>query len=302
MRRWWAVAIALSLGMLGGCFSPSPEHSTARLHAPTFTGLVGEDVVFLDIAVIERPLSDAFLNAELWREVDEQAVRADNDEQSVSLERKTMLVKNGFRAGQVGGLLPPARLQDLLLSRRSCDAHRVQLHAGHETIIPLGPLWPQLHCQLTHTGQDATAIEFQKAQCLLEVTPSLEDNGRIRLHFTPHIKHGELTTAFAPLRDAGGVLRWGKKEEQPEEVYPWLSWTVTAAANEYVVVGANRDRGETLGEQYFLSGEESPGVQRLLVLRAAHVPTPGGPTDESIGRSPPLALRASMTAVRGRGE
>jgi hypothetical protein len=302
MRRCCAVVVVVGLGMLAGCFSAPAERSTARLHAPAFTGLVGDDVVFLDVAVIERLLGDGFVNYELWREADEQTVRGDDDEPSVSLERKTVLEKNGFRIGQIGGLLPPAKLQDLLLSRRNCEAHRVQLHAGHETTIPLGPLWPHCCYQLAHDGQEATAVDLQKAQCLLEVTPSLDEDGRIRLRFTPRIKHGELKTAFTPLRDAAGVLRWGKREQQPEEVYSWLSWTVTAAANEYVVIGANRDKGETLGEQFFLSGEEQPAVQRLLVLRTAHVPTSGEPTAETLGRSPPLALRASLTAARGSGE
>ncbi len=301
MRRCWAVVVVLGMGVLGGCFSAGTERSTARLHAPSFTGPIGDDVVFLDVAVIERPQGDVFLNYELWSEADEQAVRADGDEQSVSLERKTVLEQNGFRVGQIGGLLPPAKLQDLLLSRRSCQAHRVQLHAGHETTIPLGPLWPHCRCRIAPDGQESSVVDFQKAQCLLEVTPALADDGRIRLRCTPHIKHGDLKTAFTPLRDAAGVLHWGKQEQQPEQVYPWLSWTVTVAANEYVVIGANRDHDETLGEQFFLSGDEQPSVQRLLVLRTAHVPT-GGPTDETLGRSPPLALRASLTAVRGRGE
>ncbi len=85
-------------------------------------------------------------------------------------------------------------------------------------------------------------------------------------------------------------------------MYSWLSWTVTVAPNEYVVIGTRLDRGETLGEQFFFSGEETPPVQRLLVLRTAHVPTPSGPGDETPSRSPPLALCASMTAARGYGE
>ncbi len=104
--------------------------------------------MFLDVAIIERPLGDSFLNQELWSEADEQAIRADVGEQAVSLERKTALEKNGFRVGQVGGLMPPAKLLSLLLSPRSCQPHRVQLHAGNATTIPLGPVWPHCRCQL----------------------------------------------------------------------------------------------------------------------------------------------------------
>ena len=118
---------------------------------------------------------------------------------------------------------------------------------------------------------------------------------------TPSTTHGERKTAFISQCEAG-VLHWGREEQQPEEVYNWLSWSVTVAPNEYVVIGTKQEQGETLGERFFVSDEEESAVQRLLVLRTAHVPTPSAPADEKLRRSPPLALRASMTAVRGRGE
>jgi hypothetical protein len=133
----------------------------------------------------------------------------------------------------------------------------------------------------------------RNAQCQLVVTPSLAEDDRICLRFTPRIKHGEVKTAYTPLRDPAGMLQWGRQEQQPEEVYPWLSWTLTVAANEYVIVGAILDSGELLGERFFLSGGEQGSVQRLLVLRAAHVPTEPPVVDEKMRRSPPLALRAS---------
>jgi hypothetical protein len=298
MRHWLAVVVALAGGVLGGCVSEQPERSTARLHAPGLAGPVGEDVVYLDVAEIERPAGDAFLNRDLWSDADEQVVHVEGDDPSVSLERKTALEKNGFRIAQIGGLQPPEKLQDLLLSQRNCKAHRIQLHADHDTTIPLGPTRKQCRYRLHQEGQ-SVALEFQNAQCFFEVMTSLAEEGRVSLRFTPHVKHGELNTAFTPLRDAAGVLRWGRQEQQPEEIYPELSWTVTTAINEYVVIGTACENGETLGEQFFLSSEDNPGRQRLLVLRATHVPSADRVTQ---GRSPPLALRASWTAVRGRGE
>jgi hypothetical protein len=300
MRRWLAMLVVLGCGALVGCLSDRADHSTARSDAPPLAGLVGDDVVYLDVAVIARPLGDPFFNEELWTEADEQALHADGGEQAISLERKTELEKNGFRVGQVGGLLPPTKLQDLLLSKRSCEAHRIQLHAGHETTIAVGPLRPRCRCRLSHDGE-AVDAEFEQAQCRFEVVPSLTGDGRIQLRFTPQITHGERKTAFISQCEAG-VLHWGREEQQPEEVYNWLSWSVTVAPNEYVVIGTKQEQGETLGERFFVSDEEESAVQRLLVLRTAHVPTPSAPADEKLRRSPPLALRASMTAVRGRGE
>jgi hypothetical protein len=296
MVRWLAVVVALGCGTLAGCVSNKTERTTARLHGPPLAGVIGEDVVYLDVFILERPLGDSFFNRELWTEADEEAIRAEG-EQPISLERKTALEKNGFRVGQLGGSLPPTKLQDLLTSRRSCQGNRIQLHAGHDTKIPLGPLWPHCRCRLVREDQ-AETVDFEKGQCLLEVVPTLADEGRIRLCFTPHLKHGEVSSVFLPVRDADGQLHWGRQEKQPEEAYPWLDWTLTVAPDEFVVVGALLDRGETLGEQFFLSGEDNPGVQHLLVLRAVHVPTPVDPSEANPDGPPPLAQRASLSSVR----
>jgi hypothetical protein len=88
---------------------------------------------------------------------------------------------------------------------------------------------------------------------------------------------------------------------QPDEAYPWLSWELTVAANEYVVVGTRLDRPGTLGHCCFLHGEGRPPVQRLLVLRTARAP--GRPAlDESLSRSPPLALQAGWNSARGSSQ
>jgi hypothetical protein len=297
MCRWLAVLLVLATGALGGCFSGNKDRSTARTSGPPMAGVVGEDVVYLDVAVIERTLGDPFLNHELWNEADEEVVHIDG-EPAVSLERKTALEKNGFRIGQVGGLLP-TKLHDLLISERSCQARRIELHAGHETVLSCGPPWPQCHYRLIHDDR-STTLSLEKARCELEVEPTLADEGRIRLRFTPRIKHGKVKAAFVPICESDGQRRWDRQEDQTEEVYAWLAWTLTLVPNEYVVVGSLVENGDTLGEQFFLTREEDhPILQRLLVLRATHVPTPA---HENLGRCPPIALRASLITARGRGE
>jgi hypothetical protein len=296
MRRC-LVLIALAAGALGGCLGGNKDRTTTRSSGPSLAGVVGEDVIYLDVAFLARTFGDPFLNHELWSEADEEVIHIEN-EPAVSLERKTALEKNGFRVGQVGGLLP-SKLQDLLTSERSCQTRRIQLHAGHETVLTCGPPCP--HCQYRLVHDDRSTIrEFEKVQCQLTVVPTLAGEDRIRLRFTPHIKHGEMETVFVPLRDADGVFRWDRQEQQAEEAYPWLSWTLTVVPNEYVVLGALIDNGDTLGEQFFLTREkEQPIVQRLLVLRATHVPTP---LQENLGRCPPIALRANLLTARGRSE
>jgi hypothetical protein len=300
MCRCLAVLIALGCGALGGCLWGHKERAAARSYAAPMAGVVGEDVVYVDVAVIERTLGDGFLNGELWSEADEEVVHVE-DELALSLERKTALEKNGFRVGQVGGLLP-SKLQDLLMSQRSCQTRRIELHAGHETTLACGPPWPHCHCRVLRDDRP-TLVDVDKAQCQLVVLPSLADEGHIRLCLTPHLKHGDVNPAFVPIHDADGQVEWGQQEHQADEDYSWLSWTMTVVANEYVLVGARLDKGDTLGEQFFLTREDGhPIVQRLLVLRATHVPTPASPMEANLSPSTPLALRAGLVTVRGRSE
>ena len=254
MGRAWAILMIVGCGALAGCLSGRSERTTSCLHPAPLAGLIGDDVVFLDVAVIERPLGDPFVNRELWSETDEEVIRVEG-EPTVSLERKTSLEKNGFRVGQIGGLLP-TRLQDMLDSQRSCKARRIQLHAGRETLVPLGPPWPNCRCQLIQDDRK-TSVNLDKAQCLLEVVPSLAEEGHIRLRITPRIKHGEVKPAFQPTRDADGQLRWTRQEQQSEEVYSWLSWTLTVVPNEYVVIG----------ERFWTAAKRWPNSVFLLVRK-----------------------------------
>ncbi len=297
MCRWLAVLLTLAAGTLGGCLSGNKDRGSARSSGPPLAGVIGDDVIYVDVAVIERTLGDAFLNHELWTEADEEVVHIEG-EPAVSLERKTALEKNGFRVGQVGGMLP-SKLQDLLTSERCCQTRRIQLHAGHETILPCGPPAANCRYRLVRNERSAT-VERAKACCEFVVVPSLVEEGRLCLRFMPRLKYGEMEQVFVPVRDADGQLRWDRQEKQSEEIYPWLDWTLTVVPNEYVVLGALVDNGDTLGEQFFLTREEGrPIVQRLLVLRATHVPMPAY---EDLGRCPPLALRAGMLTVRGSSE
>jgi hypothetical protein len=293
MCRCQAVLLAVLSGALGGCFAGQPERSTS-LFGPegSLPGPAGGDVVQIDVAVLERPLGDRYLNAELWEQADEQAV---------DLECKRGLEENGFRAGLIGKV-PPAGLRDLLDSPRSNpDPHCTRLHAGNPVPVALGQHWK--HCRF-HLVQDEAAapVELDDAECLLEIVPTLADDGRTLLRFTPHVKHGRPSLTPRAVREPSGTRRWELETQQPEEAYLALSWEMALVPGEYLVVGTRLDQADTLGHRCFLAAGESPPRQRLLVIRTAR-PQPGaGPEDEAVGRAPPVALQATWTSARGRAD
>jgi hypothetical protein len=190
-------------------------------------------------------------------------------------------------------------LQALLTSERSCaNPRRVRLHAGNPTAVNLLPALRQCRFEL-HDGGRSTSVELEQAQCTLSVVPRLAENGKLTLRITPVIKHGETVLAPRPLQEPSGTRRWELMAQQPSEQYDRLSWEVTLALNEYLVIGARLERGDALGPRCFVLTETAAPVQRLLVLRACRPEGNALPADEGLRRAPPIALQAGWSAARG---
>ncbi len=292
MRLGWVLVVGL---FLVGCISPSSVTSTGwwnRFRA--FQGPTGPDVVQMDVAILELPIGDRTINQDIWALADEQAV---------SMEAKAVLDDNGFRVGQVGGITPP-ELQALLTSDRSCvHSRRIQLHANNPHYITLGPAATPCRFQL-HQDREEIPVALEKGQYTLAVVPTLTEEGRTKLRFTPQIQTG--SPRLVP-RPKGNGKGWELQEQPTAENYTAMSWEVSLAPNDYVLVGGRFGCPTTLGNASFIRPDEPKPVQRLLVIRTAR---PGmGLLDETadnasspLGRSPSLALQAARTAARGNSQ
>jgi hypothetical protein len=253
--------------------------------------------VQMDVTLLECPAGDPFINQQLWTFTDELAVE---------LEHRAALEENGLRVGRVVGL-PPTELRALLTSPRSCvNPRRRLLTAGHTAPLLLGPVAPEVRFQVCRQGVPAVAL-LQQAQCVLAVTPALTADGRTQLHFAPRVEYGEFLRELQVAADRSGYTLEVKRKV---ESYPELDWDVTLAANEYLVIGTYIERPETLGYQAFVETSGAAPLQRLLVIRTGR--SGGGidaeiadlpPADPSLsGGAPPLALQATWTTVRAKGQ
>jgi hypothetical protein len=290
MRRFHAVVV-VSLALSLGCVSPRPPQSPVPDLTTRANNETEEDgPILLHLAILERPLGDRVLNREVWAMADEQ----------VLLEQKATLLANGFRVCVIGGQLP-AGLQTLLQSPRSCPTLRqINTHLKTPTPIQVGPVHATCAFRLEENGVHRS-VELKDAQCLLEVTASSGEEGKLRLRFTPHVRYGQETIAPHPTPNPAGPLEWSWEARRPEEVYSGLGWELNVASDEYVVVGLPLESlGETanLGEVCFVSEKDRQRTQRLVVVRAATV-QPLVPADEALTRSPPLALRAVWSSQGG---
>lgn len=290
MRHRGVLLWGLWAALVGGCVTGGPALTSTSWLPPgqPFQGPGGADVVQMETALLEGPVGDPFFNQDLWTLADDQVV---------DLDRKALLQANGLRVGQVGGLTP-AGLQALLSSDRSCVNPRfIQTHAERPTRLSVGPPLPECRFQV-RADELTTPLHLKQAECTLLVVPSLMPGGRVKLRFTPEVLHGQPLLLPQPADRAAWVL--GK--EQPTESFAGLSWEVTLAANEYVVVGGRYDWPETLGHAFFIRAGETPPRQRLLVIRTARpaaglladLSTPAGTANAS---TPALAQQAAWSTV-----
>jgi hypothetical protein len=292
MWRRPAIWCNLLVLAISGCATSQPTSISWLERFRPFQGPTGPDVVQIDVALLQRPLTDAYLSRDLWASADEQAI---------SLETKIVLEENGFRVGQIGGLTP-APLQNLLCSKRiNIDPRRLFVRANNSTPLSLGPKMASCRLQIHQDGHPET-LSFEQAECQLSVVPLLGKDGIVKLRFTPRIQHGSKTLEARAVDDQSGFL---VQAERPTHSFANLSWEVTLAPNQYLVVGGRFDRPDSLGNRCFLRGDEPAPVQRLLVIRANR--GFAGPLDDGLAatedpqpiKSPPLALQAAWTSARG---
>jgi hypothetical protein len=280
----------LLLGLAAGCITEQSARRGAGA-APGPQPPIGPDGVVLDVVLLERPVGDRYLNGPLWGCTDEHAVPT---------EQKVLLEDNGFRVGRLVGATP-RELQKLLTSERYCVTHwRQILPAGKSLTLAIGRPVAEIRYQL---AQESEAV-LGKAQSFLVMVPTLTADGRTRLRFTPEIRYGDTLPEYQVAPDRSDyVLTY----RQPRKTYPSLSWEVTLAPNEYVLVGAAFDRPQSLGYQCFIQEDDESAGQRLLVIRTGRStaevreePAPASPeAAASTSLSPPLALQASWATARG---
>ncbi len=254
MRRGQLLCLNLAAFALFGCATDKPISSMSLFGKSQAlpSALLGPDVIQLELALLERPVNDRFLNNELWLLADEQII---------PLEHKACLEEGGFRIGLVNGL-NPSGLQTLLTSDRSCQLPRRQTtRAGNPNLYALGPTIA--HCKIERPG-GADPLEFERANCCLQITPTLAPDNRVRLHCVPRIRYGEVEITAKPTDDGTSHLLL---QEQPVKEFEDLGFDVTLENNQYLVIGLRADREGTLGWRCFWGGDEPAPVQRLLAVR-----------------------------------
>src|SRR5262249_11161808 len=159
-----------------------------------------QDKVLLDIALLECPVGDPLINDQgegLWSQADEQVV---------SPEQKTALEENGFRVGQISGIIPD-ELQMLLTSKRSnVNPRQRRISNDYPVRLLLGPPAPQIQFTVKQDGEPEQ-VSLDRAQCTFVVVAGFTPDGRIKLRFTPQVEHGDQIPNYHPDDNLAGWVR-----------------------------------------------------------------------------------------------
>jgi hypothetical protein len=268
VRRDLLLTIACPLAMasvLSGC---APLASTSQTSGALPSGRLSPDAVILDIAFVRLKATDQGSYQAIWGAADEQRLDADV---------RQALEKNGVRAGVFGQQFPP-QLRELidtppkLLAELSqgqpddLDLHgsrqRLPLRAGHRSVIKASKVFPSLPVLLSEEGT-VRGYQLTDARCTLSLKAHPQGDGRVKLHLTPEIEHGEMKA------------RWGGTEgmmiqqaSQDRLILDRLAFEAMLAPGHSLVVSTTSEI-KGLGE-YFFSQQMGGAVERrLLIIRYA---------------------------------
>lgn len=295
MRSAAAVLASFLPVLLAGCFTFGPGRSITWVDRRSlFQVPVGADIVVMDVALIERPVGDRYINQDLWEAADEQVVKA---------EHRIALADNGFRVAQVDGIIPSG-LQSLLTSDRSCvNPYRVHVHDGNVTTVKLGTELSQFRCTIPN-GIEQHELSLEHALSTLVIKPMLTRDGKTRLQFTPRIQHGETAMVPEPATDPSGVHSWTLREKRPAESFDQLNWEVVLAPSAYVIIGARYDAPGTLAHSSLIRRDMDHASQYLLVIRTGR-PMEGIESasnlvelEEDTAGTPTAAYQAASTMIQ----
>ncbi|MBR9801855.1 MAG: hypothetical protein ACE37I_09845 [Rubinisphaera brasiliensis] len=248
---------------LPGCsiVDTSVEQSSPKssLLSPLSPGI---DAVQLDIVYVERDEKDPLLAQMLWGEIDQVG--------TVDLQTRSRLRDAGFRVGLVG-MSPPRSLQRLLgfsndptdsagTSRHSELAGRsVLLRSGGDTEIQTSVVYPELTIQLPGEDEPRTLLT---ARFVLRAQLERLQDGWVNLHLTPEIHHGQ-----SQLRPVAGAANWELKGTQEVLSMNDLQFTVALNVGEMVVLSADSETEESLGDQFFVNRDVQRPQRRMIVVR-----------------------------------
>jgi len=231
--------------------------------------------VTLEIFQVRIPANDDALIEELWSNVDEQRL-------GVALRRN--LVKDGFRAGVLGGALPdvlathlnlqsemPEASSEQLITDQSADPRVlrrvIQLNRREAATVQASELQPQLFV-MTEDDKGLKAKNYDQVQAVYSLRAESVAGQRVSIRLTPELQHGEMRNRYSG--SARGIFLMMPSRER--EIFDQLEIGTELAAGELLVVSCLSAVPSSLGQAFHAIDREGPVEHKLLLVRLLQVP------------------------------
>ena len=272
---WRLCLLLLLMSCWSGCSLlltlPVPEDPQAFLKSVE----TAPESVTLEIFQVRFPATDHEMDEQLWQAVDEQRLDVDVRHE---------LIRNGFRAGVLGGMMPDSLAKYLklesempetkaarLITGQSADptvTRRVlQLGRGKQATIQASRLRDTLNVMMNEAG-GLRGQSYQQVQAVYSMRAEAVAGQRVALRLTPELQHGELRNRYAG-SDQGIFLVTPSRER---ELYDDLELNVEMTAGELLIIGGLPDASGSLGHAFHAENQRGPAELKLILIRLLEVP------------------------------
>lgn len=270
-----------------GCAQPGEGGGLFNGNSPMRPIALPQQGIALDIVFVRRPLGDPEINGQLREEVDEQVLDS---------ALRDALTRNGFWVATAGEPLPRT-LESLLhldqeKSEEDAEAPSSDSHAPPDETGDVKVPRETSQSLMLRSGKNIDVFtrnekhdecfvlvwengslvgdEFQEAQCVLIVTPHLENDGRVRVEFLPQIRYGKAKVGHEATLEGG----WQFAAKRPQRTFSHLAWEVTVSPRELVLVSCTPKPEGSLGYQFFSTPAGEQLEQNLVLVRVSDVARP----------------------------
>lgn len=227
------------------------------------------DAIVLEIRQVRRLTDDPLVGDALWSEVNQ--VTANDD------TRWQRMHQNGFRLGVAASRPPEALIKLLeaptanpLAANEPQQLQQRTIAVRNETTTEIEASPFIASCNITTgTGDEQQVLEFKNAKGWYFLKARKTQEGWVELEFTPSIQHG--TSKLRPTAAASGGYQL--QNGRISKTFHSERFSVKVMVGEWVVLGADPDRPDTLGYQFYLGSEKDDGqiqaYRRIVKKNAA---------------------------------
>jgi hypothetical protein len=275
-----APLLAYALVAAGGCASMFSGPLEATVGSPLRAATASSDSVTLEIYWATLP-ADIESDAEsLWNHVQEQRL----DERV-----RRDLVRNGLRAGVVGGA-PPKAIAQLLDPKGSRFDHSPRSLADDALATLADPTGVERKTTQTRPGQpirinaspvmdEAVVLEpggvgktYERVQAMYNVEVEKLPEGGFAVVLTPELHLGEPRMKWTR-DDTGMIARQAPLRDK--RVFSDLRVVAPLVVGEMLLVTSPADAGSRLGSYFHRAEEGAPGQRKAILIRLAQAPDDG---------------------------